>query len=58
MWYWIKNTNQLQLCGVSILRAGETMESALFSVTKDIRLGKLLIQTNKNTADPEVFEKT
>jgi len=42
------------LCGVSILRAGETMESALFSVTKDIRLGKLLIQTNKSTADPEL----
>ena len=27
------------LCGVSILRAGETMEHALMKVTKDIRLG-------------------
>lgn len=42
------------LCGVSILRAGETMESALFSVTKDIRLGKMLIQTNQETSEPEL----
>nr|XP_039270580.1 uridine-cytidine kinase-like 1 isoform X1 [Styela clava] len=42
------------LCGVSILRAGETMESALFSVTKDIRLGKILIQTNPQTGEPEL----
>ena len=28
------------LCGVSILRAGETMEHALMKVTKDIRLGE------------------
>ena len=32
------------LCGVSILRAGETMEKALMKVTKEIRLGKFLIQ--------------
>lgn len=42
------------LCGLSILRAGETMETALFSVTKDIRLGKILIQTNKETSEPEL----
>uniref|UniRef100_H2Z972 uridine/cytidine kinase n=1 Tax=Ciona savignyi TaxID=51511 RepID=H2Z972_CIOSA len=42
------------LCGMSILRAGETMEPALFSVTKDIRLGKILIQTNAATEEPEV----
>lgn len=36
------------LCGVSILRAGETMEKALMKVTKDIRLGKILIQTNEH----------
>ncbi|XP_076805853.1 uridine-cytidine kinase-like 1 isoform X1 [Clavelina lepadiformis] len=42
------------LCGVSILRAGETMEPALFSVTKDIRLGKILIQTNLETSEPEL----
>jgi len=44
----------LGLCGVSILPDGETMEAALFSVTKDIRLGKLLIQTNCETSDPEL----
>uniref|UniRef100_F6U8B5 Uridine-cytidine kinase n=1 Tax=Ciona intestinalis TaxID=7719 RepID=F6U8B5_CIOIN len=42
------------LCGMSILRAGETMEPALFSVTKDIRLGKILIQTNARTEEPEL----
>ena len=43
-----------QLCGVSILRAGETMEPALESVVKDIRVGKILIQTNEYTSEPEV----
>ena len=42
------------LCGVSILRAGETMEHALFQVTKDIRLGMILIQTNNETGEPEL----
>ena len=32
------------LCGVSILRAGETMEHALMKVTKDIRLGKIILK--------------
>ena len=44
----------MQLCGVSILRAGETMEPALESVVKDIRIGKILIQTNEVTSEPEV----
>merc|ERR1719245_1741278 len=43
------------LCGVSILRAGETMEHALTKVTKDIRLGKILIQTNDQTKNPELY---
>ncbi|CAD5110994.1 DgyrCDS345 [Dimorphilus gyrociliatus] len=43
-----------KLCGVSILRAGETMEPALTEVCKDIRLGKLLIQTNFETGEPEL----
>jgi len=41
------------LCGVSILRAGETMEKALMKVTKEIRLGKFLIQTNED-GEPEL----
>ena len=32
------------LLGVSILRAGETLEPALCAVAKDVRLGKILIQ--------------
>lgn len=30
------------------------MEQALMAVCKDIRLGKILIQTNHNTGEPEV----
>ncbi|EDO28466.1 predicted protein, partial [Nematostella vectensis] len=44
-----------QLCGVSILRAGETLEPALASVCKEIRIGKILIQTNDETDEPEVI---
>lgn len=43
-----------KICGVSILRAGETMEQAVCDVCKDIRIGKILIQTNLQTGEPEV----
>ncbi|XP_061609802.1 uridine-cytidine kinase-like 1 isoform X7 [Phyllopteryx taeniolatus] len=43
-----------RITGVSILRAGETMEPALTAVCKDIRLGKILIQTNLDTGEPEL----
>ena len=43
-----------QICGVSILRAGETLEPALCEVCKDVRIGKILIQTNLDTGEPEV----
>ncbi|XP_071483781.1 uridine-cytidine kinase-like 1 [Diadema antillarum] len=43
-----------RICGVSILRAGEVMEPALCEVCKDIRLGKILIQTNTVTGEPEL----
>ncbi|CAG0903394.1 unnamed protein product [Cyprideis torosa] len=39
------------ICGVSILRAGETMEQALCDVVKDVRMGKILIQTNEDTGE-------
>lgn len=39
---------------MSILRAGETMEPALRAVCKDVRIGKILIQTNQDTGEPEV----
>mmetsp|Transcript_13102 Transcript_13102/g.17993 ORF Transcript_13102/g.17993 Transcript_13102/m.17993 type:complete len:230 (+) Transcript_13102:75-764(+) len=41
-----------KLCGVSIIRAGESMESALREVCQDIRIGKILIQRNEETAQP------
>lgn len=44
----------LQITGVSILRAGETMEPALRAVCKDVRIGTILIQTNCYTGEPEV----
>ena len=43
-----------KICGASILRAGETMEQAVCDVCKDIRIGKILIQTNLQTDEPEV----
>ncbi|XP_076087286.1 uridine-cytidine kinase-like 1 isoform X1 [Mytilus galloprovincialis] len=48
-----KNSSPM-ICGVSILRAGETMEQALCEVCKDVRLGKILIQTNFDTGEPEL----
>ncbi|XP_075224538.1 uridine-cytidine kinase-like lethal (2) k01209 [Lycorma delicatula] len=44
-----------KICGVSILRAGETMEQAVCDVCKDIRIGKILIQTNLTTGEPELY---
>ncbi|OTF80668.1 uridine-cytidine kinase-like protein, partial [Euroglyphus maynei] len=44
-----------QICGVSILRAGETMEQALCDVLKSVRIGKILIQTNQLTQEPELY---
>ena len=46
--------SKFQIVGVSILRAGETMEQALCEVYKNVRLGKILIQTNLETEEPEV----
>ncbi|XP_061609803.1 uridine-cytidine kinase-like 1 isoform X8 [Phyllopteryx taeniolatus] len=49
-----RHAHHHQITGVSILRAGETMEPALTAVCKDIRLGKILIQTNLDTGEPEL----
>ncbi|XP_064420655.1 uridine-cytidine kinase-like 1 isoform X4 [Latimeria chalumnae] len=46
--------NGKRITGVSILRAGETMEPALRAVCKDVRIGKILIQTNQDTGEPEL----
>lgn len=45
------------LVGVSIMRAGETMEQALREVVKDAKMGKILIQTNEATQEPELHFK-
>ncbi|KAM8864197.1 uridine-cytidine kinase-like 1a isoform 2-T3 [Spinachia spinachia] len=42
------------ITGVSVLRAGETMELALKAVCKDVRIGKILIQTNLDSGEPEL----
>lgn len=42
------------LCGVSIVRAGESMEAGLRAVCKSVRIGKILIQRDEKTALPEV----
>lgn len=44
-----------KICGVSILRAGETMEAALTEVCKDIRVGKILIQTSPESGEAELY---
>ncbi|XP_055043789.1 uridine-cytidine kinase-like 1 isoform X2 [Misgurnus anguillicaudatus] len=49
-----RNFHGKGITGVSILRAGETMEPALRAVCKDVRIGKILIQTNQDTGEPEL----
>eukprot|EP01116_Phalansterium_solitarium_P024146 TRINITY_DN8756_c0_g1_i2.p1 TRINITY_DN8756_c0_g1~~TRINITY_DN8756_c0_g1_i2.p1 ORF type:complete len:241 (+),score=63.77 TRINITY_DN8756_c0_g1_i2:402-1124(+) len=44
-----------KVCGVSIVRAGESMENALRAVCRDIRIGKILIQRDEATALPKLF---
>ncbi|PVD23688.1 hypothetical protein C0Q70_16961, partial [Pomacea canaliculata] len=49
-----KKISNIKIAGVSILRAGETMEQALREVCKDVSIGKILIQTNLDTGEPEL----
>jgi len=44
-----------KICCVSLMRAGETMEMALRDVVKDCRMGKILIQTNRISNEPELI---
>jgi uracil phosphoribosyltransferase len=43
------------LCGVSIARAGESMEAELRTVCPSVRIGKILIQRDKVTKKPHVY---
>lgn len=49
-----KRHGKSKVCGVSILRAGECLEPALCEVYKDACIGKILIQTNESTGEPEL----
>lgn len=42
---------QVAICGVSIMRAGESMEAALRETCRGVRIGKILIQRDEATKD-------
>ena len=44
-----------RICGVSIARAGESMEAELRAVCRSIRIGKILIQRDKVTKLPHLY---
>jgi uracil phosphoribosyltransferase len=44
-----------KICGVSIMRAGEAMEQALRECCRSVRIGKILIQRDEETAKPKLF---
>ncbi|KAI0706898.1 PRTase-like protein [Cerioporus squamosus] len=44
-----------KICGVSILRAGEAMEAGLREVCRSVRIGKILIQRDEETAQAKLF---
>ena len=44
-----------EYCAVSILRAGDSMVEPFFEVMPEIAVGKVLIQRNERTADPEYY---
>ncbi|KAJ1328344.1 uracil phosphoribosyltransferase [Batrachochytrium salamandrivorans] len=44
-----------RICGVSIMRAGESMEKGLRDCCRSVRIGKILIQRDEATAMPKLF---
>src|ERR1700750_2391105 len=46
---------QGKICGVSIMRAGESMEQGLRECCRSVRIGKILIQRNEETAQHKLF---
>ncbi|CAH7676936.1 uracil phosphoribosyltransferase-domain-containing protein [Phakopsora pachyrhizi] len=44
-----------KICGVSIMRAGESMEAGLRECCRSVRIGKILIQRDEETALPKLF---
>eukprot|EP00727_Mastigamoeba_balamuthi_P014413 m51a1_g9597 putative uracil phosphoribosyltransferase (255) ;mRNA; r:1040490-1041558 len=43
------------ICGVSVVRAGESMEAALRTVCHSMKIGKILIQRDEETALPKLI---
>src|ERR1700710_1340445 len=46
---------QGKICGVSIMRAGESMEQGLRDCCRSVRIGKILIQRDEETSQPKLF---
>eukprot|EP00177_Eucheuma_denticulatum_P002703 GFKZ01004859.1.p1 GENE.GFKZ01004859.1~~GFKZ01004859.1.p1 ORF type:complete len:227 (-),score=21.86 GFKZ01004859.1:1069-1749(-) len=44
-----------KIVGVSVIRAGEAMETALRSCCRNVRLGKILVQRDEITAKPKYY---
>ncbi|CAG8564244.1 14269_t:CDS:2 [Cetraspora pellucida] len=44
-----------KICGVSIMRAGEAMEHGLRDCCRSVRIGKILIQRDEETAQPKLY---
>lgn len=44
-----------KICGVSIMRAGESMEQGLRECCRSVRIGKILIQRDEETATPKLY---
>lgn len=44
-----------KICGVSIMRAGESMEQGLRDCCRSVRIGKILIQRDEETSKPRLF---
>ena len=43
-----------QVCGVSVIRAGGALENAFHHIQKDVSIGKILIQTDVKTGEPQL----
>lgn len=46
---------QSKICAVSIPRSGDTMEQGVRQVIRDVRIGKILIQRDEETAQPTLL---
>ncbi|MDQ0939045.1 uracil phosphoribosyltransferase [Streptomyces sp. V1I1] len=44
-----------RICGVSVVRAGESMEGPLRAICPSIRIGKILMQRDKKTKLPHLY---